>query len=631
MATYYVDENGSDGDAGDSENPFATLHHACSVASSGDTIHVNAGTISETQNSWLPEGVDLEGPTVAGNPTAIIRATTSFDYMLRVESGSISSAGNDISYIYFDGNGYKVSELVRVTNRHNVKVHNCYFDEADDTGLLLVGHRTGDGTGTWATGCEIYSNTFYDCAHWQGSWHSGNIHVGYLTGAKIYGNTINSTVRESHGIKLAYEGHFKACEFYDNEIHVHEQGYGNGNVFSIELWEVQDGCKVYNNTIDGAMNIDQASYGAGYNFACDIYNNDFVYDTQATVDGSYNLTFDGPNDGIIIRDNYFSGASRGIGFYFRTGSIVMSNFKIYRNVFYNLGTSSAYGKVIGIAWADSSWSLNNLYFWNNVVDGGGTSQGMWNALSFDGTAGMTSSGMEITNNIFVNCSNVYAGWFGGGSWGGVIIKNNDRYNNGNSNNYDNTGGYASITAADNNTNNPGYNASGDRPSPYYRPTGSGSNLVDAGLDVGLTYKGSAPDIGAYEYTPPGGGFSDYLENALLDHALKNSAYTAPTNIYVALYTAAPTDAGGGTECSGGAYARVNHNSWNAAVSGVVTNSGAVTFPVATAAWGSIVAAGLLDASAAGNLLMWDTLTSSKTISTGDKFVFAAGEISVTLT
>ena len=51
------------------------------------------------------------------------------------------------------------------------------------------------------------------------------------------------------------------------------------------------------------------------------------------------------------------------------------------------------------------------------------------------------------------------------------------------------------------------------------------------------------------------GFSDYLEDKVLDHVFGGTSYTAPGTLYVALFTAAPSDSGGGTECSGGSYAR----------------------------------------------------------------------------
>jgi len=59
-------------------------------------------------------------------------------------------------------------------------------------------------------------------------------------------------------------------------------------------------------------------------------------------------------------------------------------------------------------------------------------------------------------------------------------------------------------------------------------------------------------------------FSDYLETKVLDHVFAGVAYTAPGTHYVALFTAAPSDSGGGTEVSGGAYARQTiafHNVW----------------------------------------------------------------------
>ena len=51
------------------------------------------------------------------------------------------------------------------------------------------------------------------------------------------------------------------------------------------------------------------------------------------------------------------------------------------------------------------------------------------------------------------------------------------------------------------------------------------------------------------------GFSDYLEDKVLNHVFGGTAYTAPSTLYVGLYTAAPSDTGGGTEVSGGSYAR----------------------------------------------------------------------------
>ncbi len=127
-----------------------------------------------------------------------------------------------------------------------------------------------------------------------------------------------------------------------------------------------------------------------------------------------------------------------------------------------------------------------------------------------------------------------------------------------------------------------------------------------------------------------GSFSDYLENELLDHVFKTGDYASPTNLYVALYTATPSDAGGGTEVSGGSYARKNHDSWDAASSGATENTGAITFTTATANWGTVSQFGIFDASSGGNLLAWGDLDTSKAINNGDTAEFAAGAIDITL-
>jgi hypothetical protein len=127
------------------------------------------------------------------------------------------------------------------------------------------------------------------------------------------------------------------------------------------------------------------------------------------------------------------------------------------------------------------------------------------------------------------------------------------------------------------------------------------------------------------------GFSDYLEDKVLDHVFGGTAYTAPTTLYVALYTVAPTDTGGGTEVSGGAYAR---QTAAFTVSGTnpttASNSAAIEYPTATANYGTVVAVGVFDASSGGNLLAYANLDTSKVVSTGDVFRFNTGDLDITL-
>ena len=130
-----------------------------------------------------------------------------------------------------------------------------------------------------------------------------------------------------------------------------------------------------------------------------------------------------------------------------------------------------------------------------------------------------------------------------------------------------------------------------------------------------------------------GSKSNYLENEILDHVLGGGDYTRPATVYVALYTAAPSDTGGGTEVSGGSYARVavtnNATNFPAASDGEKSNGTEITFETATANWGEVVAFGILDASTSGNLLLWADLTASKTIDSGDTAKFAVGDLDYT--
>src|SRR5262245_23710085 len=123
-----------------------------------------------------------------------------------------------------------------------------------------------------------------------------------------------------------------------------------------------------------------------------------------------------------------------------------------------------------------------------------------------------------------------------------------------------------------------------------------------------------------------GSKSDFLENKLLDHVVGNQAYTAPTNIHVALFTVAPTDSGGGTEVTGGSYARVqvtnNNTNFPNASSGLKQNGTAITFAQASADWGIVVAFGLFDASTSGNLLYWGWLGTDD----GDLFTATTADV-----
>jgi hypothetical protein len=124
-----------------------------------------------------------------------------------------------------------------------------------------------------------------------------------------------------------------------------------------------------------------------------------------------------------------------------------------------------------------------------------------------------------------------------------------------------------------------------------------------------------------------GNLSNYLENQLVDHFLGTTTYTKPSAVYVALYTVAPSDAGGGTEATGGSYARQTAT-FSAASSGATSNSANIDFTNMPAA--TVVAIGIHDALTSGNLLLWGELTSNKTTDAGDTLRIATGDLDISI-
>jgi hypothetical protein len=129
-------------------------------------------------------------------------------------------------------------------------------------------------------------------------------------------------------------------------------------------------------------------------------------------------------------------------------------------------------------------------------------------------------------------------------------------------------------------------------------------------------------------------FSDYTENLVLNYLLTTNSVTRPTAFFVGLFTAAPSDTGGGTEVTGNGYARVATGTMT--VSGTspttATNAAAIEFAAASGGnWGSVGWAAIFDASTGGNMIAWAALSTARTINNGDVLRIPAGDLDVTLT
>ena len=170
----------------------------------------------------------------------------------------------------------------------------------------------------------------------------------------------------------------------------------------------------------------------------------------------------------------------------------------------------------------------------------------------------------------------------------------------------------------------------------YDASTSGNCLAWGALNTSKSIvNGNTPSIAdqEIEVSFSAGAISDYLANELLDHVFGNGVYSQPTNICLALCTAAPVDSDTGssiTEVSGNNYSRCTHNTWDTAAGGASENTGAATFATPSGSWGLVTHIAICDATSAGNMLWWGTATPNQTPDSGDTVQYADGALDITL-
>lgn len=139
--------------------------------------------------------------------------------------------------------------------------------------------------------------------------------------------------------------------------------------------------------------------------------------------------------------------------------------------------------------------------------------------------------------------------------------------------------------------------------------------------------------------------SDYLENKVIDWLLRGQPFSPPTTVYVALCSAAPSDAGTAAELSGSGYARASvpaslaafagtqgsgSTAASSGTSGVTSNNLDVDFGTALSNWGPASHVAIFDAAIDGNLLLFGELSKTKVIKSGMKVKFKPGTMVLTL-
>jgi uncharacterized repeat protein (TIGR02059 family) len=506
--TYYIDPSGSDSNNGSSSSPWKTLAYACSKAtSSGDIIHVNAGTFLETSQSELAVGVSIEGVGV----TSIIKSHVGgTNWTIQLYSGTQGTNGNQhISNIMMDGDNLTAYAPLGIFMRSNVEIYNCTFINFQSRGVMFDGTGTGILPTTYSTGNKFHDNTVTNCSSYDPpNTADGGLFALGIDGQQtmlIYNNILDQTQRTpgSNGYLIkGVAGYNKDIKIYNNTIN--KAPFENTTWdFAIELWNCMGGIEIYNNTMTGSIDF-SGGYGTmkgAYSYGAWIHNNTIG---QATVSNTSRWTrgvqFEISSEGIIIEKNLFKNMGSAIYFPIYHSSVyafnTVTDINIRYNIFNNIGgadglSTTGYGIYFNTQPGYANVA-NGFYVYNNVFMGhvGSTNTG-WGIQSPD--FGSVSN-VSIRNNIVLNFDAEPA--YVGTTVSGLSIEKNIFYNNGNSN----VPAYSGSGTVQNNLiSDPLFVSSSD----FHLQ--AGSPAIGKGLAItGLTtdYDGNAiknpPSIGAYE-------------------------------------------------------------------------------------------------------------------------------------
>ena len=120
--------------------------------------------------------------------------------------------------------------------------------------------------------------------------------------------------------------------------------------------------------------------------------------------------------------------------------------------------------------------------------------------------------------------------------------------------------------------------------------------------------------------------TNYAEAQLLKWSMTDEAVTRPTVWYIALFSDATDDTGGGTELSGNGYAReaVDFGTTGA------TSAADVEFAASGGDWLEATHVAIFDHATAGNMWWHGPLSAAKQIDDGDTLTLPAGDIDLSL-
>lgn len=547
--TYYISPSGNDAGNGSAATPWKTLFKATTtVQTAGDIIHVNPGTYTETQNSSLAAGVNLEG---ADSATTFIKSTKAGDWsvLLTLQSNEGTNGNQTVSGLTFDGNyvsetSFKTWWAIEVRGRSNVTIRDCHIKSFYDRGVVFDGNNVQDPTNypsVYATGNKFYNNKLTNTARNSPNYIAGMFNFGGQDGMEIYNNTMIQTQRplgkNGEPIKMWDNGFNRGCRIHHNILKrlplSAKDGEGQGDwTFAIELFN-SAGLEVDNNTIEGAVDINY-NYPLTYAYSIWLHDNNIGFPAGGNQKMDCGFILEFATIKAVIENNKITNVACGFLFNVRTptesggytyppptgGYSATNDVTIRNNLFTGLYDSYAYGNCCGgvgvryyVEHDNNDPYARDIKIQNNTFVGrtGATVTNFADFSNFS-KAGASGDRITVSKNIFVGCSGPYV------SGTSTYIKNfvltdNNAWQCGNNNQSGFTGTY---TNTGNTAVNPnfdanyvsslpiGYKPAGTPPPNNTPPTANAGDDVTITLPVNsvtLTGSGSDPDgsIASYQW------------------------------------------------------------------------------------------------------------------------------------
>jgi hypothetical protein len=396
--TYFVNTSGSNSDGfGTSNYPWKTVAYALSKSKSGDTISIDDGDYSE-QQLIVPPGVSITSSSRDSSKVRIYPAvtlTTDQPFMVLSTKNPGADGNQSISYIELDGieDGRVAKIGIMVENRNNVRIHhnNIHDFTGSDRSFGVVARSTqipythiwwndyypGDPQGVnndqnldamWPTnpveGFELDNNTIMNCGY-RSSLNSGLIFAAVrpynLKDSLIHDNVIDST--QSRGQCIYSTSAFLwNVDIYNNNLTMNR--YTDRASFSIELWNMRNGCQFYNNTSNAGFSITVGK-------ETQINNNRIIFDHPAYEKDHIGIEFVTQTEGAVF-ENYIEGAGVfGIsaGMHNSNKDYIIRNIKICDNIIVNTNGAGICIYVLGSDWTANKLTVDGVEIHNNKLNG----------------------------------------------------------------------------------------------------------------------------------------------------------------------------------------------------------------------------------------------------------------------